>query len=636
MSDKKISQLPAVSTPLAGTEVLPIVQSGVTKKVSVDEINAGLAVYPAAGIPVSTGTAWGSSLPVPLTPANGGTGATTLPANNVLLGNGTSAVLAVAPGTAGNVLTSDGSTWSSTAPTVSGTVTSVGGTGTVNGISLSGTVTSSGNLTLGGALTGVNLGTQVTGTLPVANGGTGQTSYTDGQLLIGNSTGNTLAKATLTAGSGINITNGAGSITIESTAGGGSVTSVAATVPSFLSVTGSPITTSGTLAIAYSGTALPIANGGTSATTANGAINALLPSQTGNSGKVLSTNGTDTSWAAVGGSGTVTSVDVSGGTTGLTTSGGPVTASGTITLAGTLAIANGGTGATSAGAALTSLGAYPDTNPSGFTSNAGTVTSVDATAGTGISVSGGPITSSGSLTITNTAPDQTVVLTAGSGIAVTGAYPSFTIDATGGGGTVTSVGGTGTVNGITLTGTVTSSGSLTLGGTLSGVDLTTQVTGTLPVANGGTGITSLGAGVATFLGTPSSANLASAVTDETGSGSLVFGTTPTLSGPTINDGYTEEVFAVSGTTPALSPADGSIQTWTLSGNSTPTAGTWNAGQSITLMIDDGSAFTVTWTSLAVTWKTDGGVAPTLNTTGFTVITLWKVGTTIYGARVGDA
>jgi len=98
-------------------------------------------------------------------------------------------------------------------------------------------------------------------------------------------------------------------------------------------------------------------------------------------------------------------------------------------------------------------------------------------------------------------------------------------------GTVTSVGGTGTVNGISLSGTVTTSGSLTLGGTLSGVSLTTQVTGTLPVANGGTGITSLGAGVATFLGTPSSANLASAVTDETGSGLLVFATSPTLTTP---------------------------------------------------------------------------------------------------------
>jgi hypothetical protein len=100
-------------------------------------------------------------------------------------------------------------------------------------------------------------------------------------------------------------------------------------------------------------------------------------------------------------------------------------------------------------------------------------------------------------------------------------------------GGVTSVGGTGTVNGISLSGTVTSTGNLTLGGTLSGVNLTSQVTGTLPVANGGTGITSLGSGVATFLGTPSSANLASAVTDETGSGALVFGTSPTLSGPVL-------------------------------------------------------------------------------------------------------
>lgn len=112
--------------------------------------------------------------------------------------------------------------------------------------------------------------------------------------------------------------------------------------------------------------------------------------------------------------------------------------------------------------------------------------------------------------------------------------------------------------------------------------------------------------------------------------------TATASGITLNDGYTEEVFAVTGTTPALSPTNGSIQTWTLSGASTPTAGTWAAGQSITLMIDDGTAYTVTWTSLAVTWKTNAGVAPTLQTTGYTVVQLWKVGTTIYGARVGDA
>ncbi len=52
------------------------------------------------------------------------------------------------------------------------------------------------------------------GTVTVAAGGTGQTTYTDGQLLIGNSTGNTLTKATLTAGSGISVTNGSGSITL--------------------------------------------------------------------------------------------------------------------------------------------------------------------------------------------------------------------------------------------------------------------------------------------------------------------------------------------------------------------------------------------------------------------------------------
>ena len=137
--------------------------------------------------------------------------------------------------------------------------------------------------------------------------------------------------------------------------------------------------------------------------------------------------------------------------------------------------------------------------------------------------------------------------------------------------------------------------------------------GLLPVLNGGTGVTT-----------------------STGSGSTVLSTAPALSGATLNDGYTEEVFAVTGTTPALSPTNGSIQTWTLTASSTPTAGTWAAGQSMTLMIDDGTAFTVTWTSLAVTWKTDSGSAPTLNLTGFTVIQLWKVGTVIYGARVGNA
>jgi hypothetical protein len=126
-----------------------------------------------------------------------------------------------------------------------------------------------------------------------------------------------------------------------------------------------------------------------------------LAGATGTSGQVLTSNGASApTWQNIAGSGTVTSIDVSGGTTGLTTSGGPVTSSGTITLAGTLAIANGGTGATSAANALTALGAYPATNPSGF--GVGTVTSV---AGTG-TVNGltltGTVTSSGSLTLGGT------------------------------------------------------------------------------------------------------------------------------------------------------------------------------------------------------------------------------------------
>jgi hypothetical protein len=96
----------------------------------------------------------------------------------------------------------------------------------------------------------------------------------------------------------------------------------------------------------------------------------------------------------------------------------------------------------------------------------GTVTSVNLTAGTGISVSGGPITSAGSINVVNTAPDQIVSLTGAGTATVTGTYPNFTITSTGGTGTVTSVSGTGSVSGLSLSGTVTSAGSLTLGGTL--------------------------------------------------------------------------------------------------------------------------------------------------------------------------
>jgi hypothetical protein len=85
----------------------------------------------------------------------------------------------------------------------------------------------------------------------------------------------------------------------------------------------------------------------------------------------------------------------------------------------------------------------------------GTVTSVAATAGTGISVTGSPITTSGTLTITNTAPDQTVALTSGTGITTSGTYPNFTIDNSG---VTSAVAGTGiSVSGATGAVTITNS-----------------------------------------------------------------------------------------------------------------------------------------------------------------------------------
>jgi LysM repeat protein len=102
-------------------------------------------------------------------------------------------------------------------------------------------------------------------------------------------------------------------------------------------------------------TVAPSANSATAAANSATQIAALIPDQTGHAGQFLKTDGSSTSWV-VGGSGTVTSVGLSGGTTGLTASNTPVTTSGTITLGGTLAVANGGTGATTAANARTNLG----------------------------------------------------------------------------------------------------------------------------------------------------------------------------------------------------------------------------------------------------------------------------------------
>jgi len=107
----------------------------------------------------------------------------------------------------------------------------------------------------------------------------------------------------------------------------------------------------------------------------------------------------------------------------------------------------------------------------------------------------------------------------------------------------------------------------------------------------------------------------------------------TLSSVVINDGYTEEVYtlATSGSV-ALNPANGSIQTSTLSGNITFTD-SLSAGQSIVLMLSGGSTYTVTWPT--ITWvSVPGTIAPVL--TASDVLVFWKVGSTLYGSYTGSS
>jgi hypothetical protein len=154
------------------------------------------------GFTPSTGTTGAVTLAGTLGAANGGTGQTAYTTGDIIYAPSTNTVGKLGIGSTNQVLTVVGGVPAWAASTGGVTSFSAGTTGFTPSTGTTGAVT-------------------LAGTLGVANGGTGQTSYTDGQLLIGNTTGNTLAKATLTQGTGITITNGAGTITIASSGGGG-------------------------------------------------------------------------------------------------------------------------------------------------------------------------------------------------------------------------------------------------------------------------------------------------------------------------------------------------------------------------------------------------------------------------------
>lgn len=679
MADVKISQLPAATTPLAGTEQIPLVQSSTTKQVTVSNLltaaNLGtptaINLTNATNVPVDEAT---GILPV----ANGGNGTATPSLvggtnitvsgswpNQTITATGSAAGDVTGPSSAtdnavarfdnttGKVIQNSGviindsgevtvGVWKGTEVTVP-----YGGTGasTLTGIlkgngqsAISAATAGTDYVAPGGALgtpssgtatnlTGLPLTTGVTGTLPVANGGTGTTT------------------PSLVAGTNVTITGTWPNQTIAASGGGGgggSVTDVsvvsanglAGTVATSTTTPAITLSTTVTGLVKGNGTALSAATAGTDYVAPGGALG------TPSSGTLTNCTFPTLNQNTTGSAGSVANALTAG--TGISFSSGT-------TYNGSAAITINSTGVAS----------YPGAGIPNSTGSAwGTSYSTTGTGDVVLSTSPTLVTpalgtpSSATLTNATGLPISTGVSGLGTGVAT-----ALAVAVGSAGAPVVNGGALGTP----------SSGTLT---NATGLPLSTGVTGTLPVGNGGTGATSLtvnnvilgngtspvqvvapgssgnvltsngttwqstaptaqvypGSGIAVSTGTAWTTSLTAP------SGTIVGTTdTQTLTNKTFT-GYTETVYALSGT--AIDPANGTIQTKTLSGNTTFTESLAD-GQSVVLMVNP-STYTVTWPTMTWINVAGSGSAPTLEASSMNVVVMWQAGGTLYGNWAGSA
>jgi hypothetical protein len=352
-----------------------------------------------------------------------------------------------------------------------GTVTSVTGTGGYGGLTLSGTVTTSGNLTLAGTPTGTwpisVTGSAASVPLLTATGalttqyGNGTIGYsyalTNPQTGLFPTSDNSNAIITINRHPGDYYSqlgfNSSGGIYYRSFNAGVINTSAPwYTIWTSLSLSNLNQLTNGPGYTTNTGTVTSVSGTGTiSGLTLTGTVTA-----SGN----LTLGGTLSLTAAnVNAVGAITN-STSGNAATATTA---TTATTAGNVSGVVAIANGGTGSTTGAGALSALGGYPSSNPSGYTSNTGTVTSVGLSSATsGVTIGATPVTTSGTITIA-----IATAATAQNGLLSSIDWNTFN-NKTSNTGTVTSVSGTGGYGGLTLSGTVTTSGNITMSGTPTG------------------------------------------------------------------------------------------------------------------------------------------------------------------------